>query len=230
VKQSGEVVYLVDDDESVREAIADLLESLQLAVISFDSAASFLRHQRSDTAACLVLDLQLPEMSGLALQEQLSCKSSLPIVFITAHGDIPSSVRAMKAGAIEFLTKPVDRDALIAAIRTAFARDRENREHQAYLSELRNHFLLLSPREREALPLVVAGFLNKQSAAMLGITEVTLQIHRRQIMRKMAAASFADLVRMCEALGIPAATQESTMHSAGIQPTAASPRRSDRVE
>jgi FixJ family two-component response regulator len=229
VKQSGEVVYLVDDDESVREAIVDLLESLQLAVISFESAAGFLRHQRLDTAACLVLDLQLPEMSGLVLQEQLGGKS-LPIVFITAHGDIPSSVRAMKAGAIEFLTKPVDREALIAAIRTAFARDRENRKHQANLSELQNRFSLLSPREREALPLVVAGFLNKQSAAMLGITEVTLQIHRRQIMRKMAAASFADLVRMCEALGIPDTTQKSTMQIAGIQPTAASPRRSDRVE
>ena len=230
MKQLGEVVYLVDDDESVREAIADLLESLQLAVISFESAASFLRHQRLDSAACLVLDLQLPEMSGLVLQEQLGCKSSLPIVFITAHGDIPSSVRAMKAGAIEFLTKPVDREALIAAIHTAFARDRENRAHQANLSELQNRFSLLSPREREVLPLVVAGFLNKQSAAMLGITEGTLQIHRRQIMRKMAAASFADLVRMCEALGIPDATQKSTMHIAGIQPAAASPRRSDRVE
>ena len=230
MKQSGEVVYLVDDDESVREAIADLLESLQLAVISFESAAGFLRHQRLDTAACLVLDLELPEMNGLVLQEQLGCKSSLPIVFITAHGDIPSSVRAMKAGAIEFLTKPVDREALIAAIRTAFARDRENRKHQANLSELQNRFLLLSPREREALPLVVAGFLNKQSAAMLGITEVTLQIHRRQIMRKMAAASFADLVRMCEALGIPDTTQKSTTQIAGIQPTVASPRRSDCVE
>jgi len=223
VKQSGEVVYLVDDDESVREAIADLLESLQLVVISFESAAGFLRHQRLDTAACLVLDLQLPEMSGLVLQEQLVCKASLPIIFITAHGDIPSSVRAMKAGAIEFLTKPVDREALIAAIRTAFARDREDRKHQANLSELQNRFLLLSPREREALPLVVAGFLNKQSAAMLGITEVTLQIHRRQIMRKMAAASFADLVRMCEALGIPGTTEKSTMQIAGIQPTAAPP-------
>jgi FixJ family two-component response regulator len=169
-------------------------------------------------------------MSGLVLQEHLGCKSSLPIVFITAHGDIPSSVRAMKAGAIEFLTKPIDREALIAAIRTAFARDRENREHQANLSELQNRFSLLSPREREALPLVVAGFLNKQSAAMLGITEVTLQIHRRQVMRKMAAASFADLVRMCEALGIPDATQKSTMHIGGIQPTAASPRRSGSVD
>jgi FixJ family two-component response regulator len=218
------MVYLVDDDESVREAIADLLESLQLSVISFESAASFLRHQRLDTAACLVLDVQLPEMSGLVLQEQLAYKSSPPIVFITAHGDIPSSVRAMKAGAIEFLTKPVDREALIAAIHTAFARDREIRAHQADLSKLQNCILLLSPRERDVLPLVAAGFLNKQSAAMLGITEITLQIHRRQIMRKMAAASFADLVRMCEALGIPDAKLKSTMHTADIQPTATSPR------
>jgi FixJ family two-component response regulator len=225
VNQPGEMVYLVDDDVSVREAIADLLDSLQLSVISFESAASFLRHQRLDTAACLVLDLQLPEMSGLVLQEQLACKLSPPIVFITAHGDIPSSVRAMKAGAIEFLTKPVDREALIAAIHTAFARDRENRAHQAHLSKLRNRILLLSPREREVLAPVATGFLNKQSAAMLGITESTLQIHRRQIMHKMAAASFADLVRMCEALGIPDATQKSAMHTAEIPPTAASPRR-----
>src|SRR5258707_5082013 len=118
-------------------------------------------------------------MSGLVLQEQLSCKSSLPIIFITAHGDIPSSVRAMKAGAIEFLTKPVDREALIAALRTAFARDRENRKHQANLFEFQNRFLLLSPPERETLPLVVAGFINKQSAAMMRITAVTLEIHPR---------------------------------------------------
>jgi FixJ family two-component response regulator len=130
----------------------------------------------------------------------------------------------MKAGAIEFLTKPVDRDALIAAIRTAFARDRENRKHQANLSELQNRFLLLSPREREVLPLVVAGFLNKQSAAMLGITEVTLQIHRRQIMRKMAAASFADLVRKCEALGIPDATQKSNCRNSADPGITASQR------
>jgi FixJ family two-component response regulator len=203
VKQSGEVVYLVDDDPSIREAIADLLESAQMNVITFESAAAFLSHKRSDTAGCLVLDLQMPEMSGLELQERLGRESSLPIIFITGQGDIPSSVRAMKAGAVEFLTKPLDRQALIAAIHTALVSDRENRQRRAELSELQKRLALLSPREREVLPLVVSGFLNKQSAAMLGITGVTLQIHRGQIMRKMAAASFADLVRMCAALGIP---------------------------
>jgi len=209
VNHSGEVVYLVDDDASVREAIADLLDAVELKVIEFDSAAGFLQHERLDSAGCLVLDLQLPEMSGLDLQERLGHESSLPIIFITGRGDIPSSVRAMKAGAMEFLTKPVDRESLLAAVRMAFVRDRENRERQAGLAALQTRFSLLSPREREVLPLVVAGFLNKQSAAMLGITEVTLQNHRGQIMRKMAAATFADLVRMCVALGIPAAANKN---------------------
>ena len=209
--QPGEVVYLVDDDLSFRESIAYLLGAYEMEVISFDSAVNFLRYKRSDTAACLVLDLQLPEMNGLDLQERLG-HSALPIIFITGHGDISSSVRAMKAGAIEFLTKPVDREALIIAVRAALARDRDNRVRQAELAELRNRYLLLSPREREVLPLVVAGYLNKQSAAILGITEITLQNHRGQIMRKMAAGSFAELVRMCGALGIPEAAQRPAGH------------------
>jgi FixJ family two-component response regulator len=218
MEQIEEVVYLVDDDEAVREAIADLLEAAEMTVISFDSAEGFLGHERSDTAGCLVLDLQLPEISGLDLQERLSGKSGPPIIFITAHGDVPSSVRAMKAGAIEFLTKPLDREALIAAVRTAFVRDRENRERLTELAELNKRYSLLSPRERQVLPLLVAGLLNKQSAAILGITPVTLQIHRGQIMRKMAAASFADLVRMCAALGIPHATEKSVKRPADNHP------------
>jgi len=216
--QLGEVVYLVDDDTSFRESIAYLLGAYEMEVISFDSAVNFLRYKRLDTAACLVLDLQLPEMNGLDLQERLG-DSAPPIIFITGHGDISSSVRAMKAGAIEFLTKPVDREALIIAVRTALARDRDNRVRQAELAELRDRFSLLSPREREVLPLVVAGYLNKQSAAILGITEITLQIHRGQIMRKMAAASFAELVRMCGALGIPGAARRL----AGHRPTPSPP-------
>jgi FixJ family two-component response regulator len=211
VMQPGEVVYLVDDDTAFRESIACLLGAYEMEVISFDSAVSFLRYKRLDTAACLVLDLQLPEMNGLDLQERLG-NSALPIIFITGHGDISSSVRAMKAGAIEFLTKPVDREALIIAVRTALSCDRDNRVRQAELAELRNRYSLLSPREREVLPLVVAGYLNKQSAAILGITEITLQNHRGQIMRKMAAASFAELVRMCGALGIPEAAQRPAGH------------------
>jgi FixJ family two-component response regulator len=199
----GEVVYLVDDDVSVRESIADLLEHEGVSVVCFESAPAFLRHRRTDAAACLLLDLQLPEMSGLELQEQLLRTSSLPIIFISGRGDVPSSVRAMKSGALEFLTKPIDCDALLASVRTAFARDRENRLREAEMAHLHHRLDRLSPREREALPLIAAGFLNKQSAAMLGITEVTLQVHRGQIMKKMAAGTFADLVRMCGALGIP---------------------------
>lgn len=226
MKQLGEVVYLVDDDEGVREAIADLLESAQMTVISFESAASFLSHERLDAAGCLVLDLQLPEIGGLDLQERLGGESDLPIVFITGHGDIPSSVRAMKAGALEFLTKPVDRKVLIAAVQTAFTRNRENRERRAELAMLQNRYSLLTPRERDVIPLLVAGFLNKQSAAILGITPVTLQIHRGQIMRKMGAASFAELVRMCAAIGIPDSAQKSAKHI----PVPSSLRRSDSIE
>jgi FixJ family two-component response regulator len=203
MNDADEIVYLVDDEASVREAIADLLETEQVTVLSFESAPMFLRHRRADAAGCLLLDLQLPVMSGLELQERLAPTSSLPIVFISGRGDVPSTVRAMKRGAIEFLTKPIDSDALIASVRAAFARDRENRRRASELADAQHRLSLLSPREREALPLIAAGFRNKQSAAMLGITQVTLQIHRRHIMRKMAATCFADLVRMCGTLGIP---------------------------
>ena len=194
---------MVDDDVSVREAITGLLETLHLTVISFDSAESFLRHQRLDTAACLILDLELPQMDGLELQMRLSENTGLPIIFLTGHGDIPSSVRAMKRGAIEFLTKPVDVKALTAAIGLGLQLNRATRALEAHMIGLRNRLSRLTPREREVLPLLVAGFLNKQIAATLGIAEVTVQIHRGRIMQKMAAASFADLVRMCSQVGIP---------------------------
>ncbi|HEV7607830.1 MAG TPA: response regulator [Steroidobacteraceae bacterium] len=199
----GEVVYLVDDEACVRDAITDLLQTVDVSVVSFESAQAFLEYRRDDAAGCLLLDLQLPEMNGLELQERLVCTSSLPIIFISGRGDIASSVRAMKRGALEFLTKPIDGGALLESVRTAFHRDRELRLRQAELTGLRNRLATLSPREREVLPLIVAGYLNKQSAAMLGISEVTLQIHRGQIMRKMAAIHFADLVRKCGMLGIP---------------------------
>ena len=203
VKQTGEVVYLVDDDISIREAMTELLELLGLAVISFESAESFLRHERADSAACLILDLQLPEMSGLELQRRLAQSSNLPVIFITGHGDIPSSVRAMKGGALEFLTKPVDREALTLAVRAALDLNRDSRVRQADIADIRNRLSLLTPRERQVLPLLVTGYLNKQVAAMLGISEVTVQIHRGRIMRKMVASSFADLVRACGLIGIP---------------------------
>jgi FixJ family two-component response regulator len=203
VQQSGEVVYLVDDDISVREAMTDLLVTLKLSVISFESAESFLRHKRVDTAACLILDLELPEMNGLELQTHLAQTANLPVIFITAHGDIPSSVRAMKGGAMEFLTKPVDHKVLMVAIRAALDLNRDVRARQADLVILRNRVSLLTPREREVLPLLVTGYLNKQIAAKLGITEVTVQIHRGRIMLKMRASSFAHLVRMCDLIGIP---------------------------
>ena len=203
VKQTGEVVYLVDDDISIREAMTELLELLGLVVISFESAESFLRHERADSAACLILDLQLPEMSGLELQRRLAQSSNLPVIFITGHGDIPSSVRAMKGGALEFLTKPVDREALTLAVRAALDLNRDSRVRQADIADIRNRLSLLTPRERQVLPLLVTGYLNKQVAAMLGISEVTVQIHRGRIMRKMVASSFADLVRACGLIGIP---------------------------
>jgi len=192
------MIYLVDDDSRVREALTEHLASLGMEVVSFGSAAEYLDYSRSDAAACLILDLELPGINGLDLQEQLAAETSPQIVFISGHGDIPSSVRAMKAGALEFLTKPVDEAALIAAVHAALARDRHLRKHHAELAELRERFSSLTPREREVLPLVVGGLLNKQAAAVLGIAEVTLQLHRSQIMQKMAADSFADLVRMAE--------------------------------
>ena len=203
MQQSGDVIYVVDDDISIREAMTDLLVALKLAVVSFESAESFLRHKRVDTAACLILDLELPEMNGLELQTRLSETTNIPVIFITGHGDIPSSVRAMKGGAIEFLTKPLDHEVLTAAIRAALELNRNARARQADMVRLRNRVSLLTPRERQVLPLLVMGYLNKQVAATLGITEVTVQIHRGRIMHKMAAKSFADLVRMCALIGIP---------------------------
>jgi FixJ family two-component response regulator len=171
-------------------------------MLTFSSAADYLEHLRVDDAACLILDLQMPGIGGLELQSRLAQEGSPPIIFVTGRGDIPSTVKAMKAGAIEFLTKPVDTEALLAAVATAFVRDRVLRDQRAVLSELERKFALLSPREREVLPLVVKGLLNKQAAAVLGIKEVTLQIHRSQIMQKMAAGSLAELVRMAGRLSI----------------------------
>jgi FixJ family two-component response regulator len=202
VTQANEVIYLVDDDVRVCEGLAELLASHNMVVVSFGSAAEYLKHPRVDSAACLILDLNMPQMGGLDLQRQLSGEIGPPIIFMSGKGDIPSTVRAMKGGAIEFLTKPLDEDALLTAIRAAFAQDRKLRRRHADMVKLRERLASLTPREREVLPLVVGGLLNKQAAAVLGISSVTLQVHRGQIMRKMEAKSLAELVRMASRLGI----------------------------
>jgi FixJ family two-component response regulator len=202
VDPKGQVIYLVDDDLAVREGVSELLASHGLDVLSFASATQYMLHVREDTAACLVLDLQLPDITGLDLQSRLRSEHEIPIIFISGRGDIPSTVRAMKAGAIEFLTKPLDTPALLGAIRAALLRDVERRCEVVELAKLNARFALLTPREREVLPLIASGLLNKQAAATLGISEVTLQLHRGQIMKKMAANSFADLVRMASRLAV----------------------------
>jgi len=198
-----EIVFLVDDDARVREAIGELLASMGWDAQTFATAADYIAHPRPALPACLILDVELPDISGLEFQKQISQQDHPPVVFITGHGDIPSSVRAIQGGAVDFLTKPVRAEDLVAAIRAAIDRDRIQRSARAEQAELRRRFAALTPREREVLPLVVSGLLNKQAAAELGISEVTLQIHRSKIMQKMQAASLPDLVRIAEKLDIP---------------------------
>jgi FixJ family two-component response regulator len=196
------IIYVLDDDDRVREALSGLLSSLGFRVEVFASASEYLEFERPDSPACLILDLELPGMSGLELQQKIAADDSPPVIFVTGHGDVPSSVRAMKAGAIEFLLKPFDNQDLLRSIDAAIVQDREARLRRAELAELRRRYSLLTPREREVLPFVVAGLLNKQTAAELGTSEITIQVHRGQIMRKMAASSLADLVKMASKLGI----------------------------
>jgi FixJ family two-component response regulator len=196
------IIYVLDDDYRVREALSSLLSSLGLRVEVFASAAEYLQFTKPDAPACLVLDLELPGMNGLELQQEIAGDHSPPIVFVTGHGDVPSSVRAMKAGAIEFLLKPFDNQELLRSIDAGILQDREARVKRAEITELRRRYALLTPREREVLPLVVAGLLNKQTAAELGTSEITIQVHRGQIMRKMAASSLAELVKLAGKLGI----------------------------
>ena len=196
------VVLVVDDDPSVREALALLLSTFDLHAITFGSAAEYIAFQKPDVPACLILDLELPDMSGLDLQRQ-SGEEQPPVIFITGRGDIPSSVRAMKQGAIDFLTKPFSEGDLMRAIHAALAQDTDSRRRRSELAGLRRRLSTLTPREREVLPLVASGLLNKQAAAELGISEITLQIHRGKIMQKMEADSLAELVRMAGTLEIP---------------------------
>jgi FixJ family two-component response regulator len=197
------VVFIVDDDRSVRSSLKFLISSVGLEVESFDSADTFLKRKPPDTPSCLVLDVRLPGLSGLDFQCELAARNiRIPIVFITGHGDIPMSVRAMKAGAVEFLTKPFRDQVLLDAIRQAIERDRVARQQRAREANLRRRYESLGPREHEVFKCVVSGMLNKQIADELGATERTIKFHRGHIMRKMQAKSLAELVRMAEALGI----------------------------
>jgi FixJ family two-component response regulator len=204
VNATEAIVYVVDDDEAVRGALKDLFESVGLSVETFRSGQHFLNVRRADIPSCLLLDVRLPGVSGLDFQRELAAaKVEIPIIFITGHGDIPMTVQAMKAGAVDFLTKPFRDQELLDAIHKALERDRERRHQHSEVSLLRERYESLTPREREVLALVIQGLLNKQIAAELGTSETTIKIHRGQVMRKMQADSLPDLVRMAERICIP---------------------------
>jgi FixJ family two-component response regulator len=202
--EADAIVFVVDDDEGMRQSLKNLIGSVGLRVEAFASAQEFLRSKLTDVPGCLVLDVRLPGLSGLDLQKRMAeAGIEIPIIFITGHGDIPMTVQAMKAGAVEFLTKPFRDQDLLDAIQQALEHDRKTREQRAEIEKLRSRLDSLTPREREVMGLVVAGLLNKQIAGELGTSETTIKIHRHQVMEKMGAGSLAELVRMADRLGIP---------------------------
>ncbi|HEY7785499.1 MAG TPA: response regulator transcription factor [Pyrinomonadaceae bacterium] len=202
-KAPTQLVFVIDDDASMREAISRLLHAIGLTVRTFGSAREFLQYRLPDIPACLVLDVRLPGLSGLDLQREMVERGiHVPVIFVTGHGDIPMSVQAMKAGAVEFLTKPFRDQDLLDAVRLGIQRDRKGRKERAEVAKLREDLDQLTSREREVMSLVVAGFLNKQIALRLGASEKTIKIHRGRVMQKMCADSLADLVKMSQKLGI----------------------------
>jgi FixJ family two-component response regulator len=201
--ESQPIVFVIDDDESIREALRSLLRSVGLRVELFGAASEFLKSKLPDAPSCLVLDVRLPGVSGLDFQTELAkANVHIPIIFITGHGDIPMTVRAMKAGAVEFLTKPFRDQELLDSVGIALERDRARREQDSTVHDVKVHFESLTPREQEVMGFVTAGLMNKQIAAKLGVSEITVKVHRGNVMRKMGAKSLAELVRMADILGI----------------------------
>jgi FixJ family two-component response regulator len=208
--EAQSIVFVVDDDASLRDALKSLLRSVDLRVEAFGSAADFLKNTLPDAAACLVLDIRLPGVSGLDFQAELAkANIHIPIIFITGHGDIPMTVRAMKAGAVEFLTKPFRDQDLLDAIQIALERDRARRAQDKAVHEVRARFEALTPREQQVIAFVTAGLMNKQIAAELGVSEITVKVHRGNVMKKMGARSLAELVRMADVLGVRRAKRTS---------------------